>query len=518
MSRLVRRQRLGVAAALALICAAPRLFAQAGTGEEVARRQLESGRSFARQGNYTEALKDFRAVADTHGSTSVADNALLEIARYYFDVANDQKEAAAAVDAILKKYPTSDSAPDAYLLAGRLALARSRQGDDLGTALANFDRVHRLFPASDAVPAALFHAADVHYHSRRYADALSNLGRVTAEYPSSAIAADAYVASGRALLAMGDPILAMEEMQQARNRAPKSAAAEVALAQISLLHRLYVRARSGPAFSLTAETAGPARLQNGIALATTNGTAIFWASENGLGAVSAADTARVPAVTRPRGLVVDAAGALLVNDGVSLRPGSGAPISFAVPQTSGLPRPLDKLVTAVQLSNGDWLVLDQDERAIHRFSRAGAHAGAFATGRFTRIAVNGFDEVAAIDRDQRAIALFDGAGKPLTRLPLRGTNYDLQNPEDLTFDTFGHLYVLDREALVVFTPYQTSPPPAAAAPKPAAEAGGGYRAVTVLLASDKDPSAFRRGRALAVDRSGGVFLYDERAQRILVYR
>ena len=72
-------------------------------GEEVARRQLESGRAFAKQGNYTEALKDFRAVADTHPNSSVADNALLEIARYYIDVAGDTKEAAAAVDAIVKK-------------------------------------------------------------------------------------------------------------------------------------------------------------------------------------------------------------------------------------------------------------------------------------------------------------------------------------------------------------------------------------------------------------------------------
>jgi TolA-binding protein len=510
-------KRSAALAAATLVAAPAIAFAQAGSGEEVARRQLESGRSLARQGNYTEALKDFRAVADTHGTTSVADNALLEIARYYFDVVNDQREAAAAVDTILKKYPTSDAAPDAYLLAGRLALARSRQGDDLGTALANFDRVHRLFPASDAVPAALYHAAEVHYYSRRYADALSNLGRVTAEYPSSPIAADAYVASGRSLLAMGDPILAMEELQQARNRAPKSAAAAQALAQITLLHRLYVRARSGPAFTLTAETPGPARLQDGIALATTEGGAMFWATENGLGAVNAADASRVPAVARPRGIVVDASGALLANDGISLRPVSGAPLSFAVPQSNGTPRVLDKLISAVQQSNGDWLVLDQDERAIHRFTRAGAHSGAFTTGRFTRLAINAFDEVAAIDRDQRAIVLFDSAGKPLTRVPLRGTNYDLQNAEDLTFDAFGHLYVLDREALAVFTPYQVSQPPAAGA-KPPAEAPSGYRTVTVLLATDKDPTGFRRGRALAVDRSGGVFIYDDRAQRILVFR
>ena len=522
MPRDVRRLCLSSVTAAAVAATSSVLLAQAPGSEDVARRQLESGRAFARQGNYTEALKDFRAVAETHAATSVADNAWLEIARYHFDVANDLAEAAAAVDAILKKYPTSDSAPDAYLIAGRLALARSRQPDDLAAALANFDRVHRLFPTAAAVPASLYYAADVHYYGRRFTDALANLGRVTAEYPSSAAAADAYLASGRALLATGDPVLGMEEMQQARNRAPKSAAAATALAHQTLLHRLYVRARGGPAYVLSAEAAGPPRLQNGIALATTDGTAIFWATENGVGAVAAADASRVPSAARPRGLVVDAAGTLLVNDGVSLRPASGTPLSFAVPQPNGTVKPLDKIVAAVQLSNGDWLVMDQDERALHRFSRAGAHGGPFTAGRFTRLAVNGFDEVAAIDRDQKVIAIFDRAGQPIARLPFRMPAYNLENPEDVTFDALGHLYVLDREALAVFSPYPagTASPSAGGAPAaaPAATPAGGFRLLTTLLASDNNAAGFRRGRAIAVDRSGAVFLYDDRAQRILVYR
>ena len=125
---------------LAWLAAAATVGLAQSTDEDVARRQIESGRAFARQGNYTEALKDFRAVAETHGSSSVADDAWLELARYYLDVAGDTKEAAASVDVILKKYATSDSAPEAYLIAGRLALARSHQPTDLDAGLANLDR------------------------------------------------------------------------------------------------------------------------------------------------------------------------------------------------------------------------------------------------------------------------------------------------------------------------------------------------------------------------------------------
>ena len=103
-----------------------------GSSEEVARRQLESGRAFARQGNHVEALRDFLAVAETHAATTVADDAWLELARHYLEVAGDPVRSQTAVDAILTNYATSDSAPAAYVLAGRLALARGRLLEHLG--------------------------------------------------------------------------------------------------------------------------------------------------------------------------------------------------------------------------------------------------------------------------------------------------------------------------------------------------------------------------------------------------
>ena len=45
-----------------------------------------------------------------------------------------------------------------------------------------------------------------------------------------------------------------------------------------------------------------------------------------------------------------------------------------------------------------------------------------------------------------------------------------------------------------------------------------YSLVTQFTAPEKDPAAFRKATAFAVDPSGAVFLYDERAQRVMVYR
>ena len=216
-----------VAAASTLVAGA-----QQGSDEDVARRQLDSGRSFARQGNYPEALKDFRAVADTHPSSSVADDALLEIARYYLDVAGNTTDAGTAVDTILKKYPTSDSAPSAYVIAGRLALARSHQAVDLEAATANFDRVPRLFPASEAVAPALVYGAEAYWYGGRLDDALANLERVEVDYRSDPAAPLAYLDAARVLVSMGDAASAMEALQQVRNRWPTSPEAAKALGAV----------------------------------------------------------------------------------------------------------------------------------------------------------------------------------------------------------------------------------------------------------------------------------------------
>jgi TolA-binding protein len=488
--------------------------------EDVARRQLESGRSFARQGNYTEAMKDFRAVAEAHGSSSVADNALLEMARYYLDVAGNTKDATTAVDTILKKYPTADAAPDAYVLMGRLALARGHQPAELETALANFDRVTRLFPDSAAVPRSLVLAAEAFWYQGHIDEARTNLARVEAEYPTSDAASDAYLAAGRVLLSQGEPVDAMEELQQVRNRWPNSRNAADALSQLTVLHRLYVRAKTGAAFAATIEAPGPARLPNVFGLAFGPRGAIYWAGENGVGVAATPPVpSPLPSVPKPRGLAREAGGTgFLVIDTGKLQPLTGPAIPVTVQRANGFKEPLVKIEAAAELSNGDWLVADEDEKSIQRISRTGDYVGIFAPVRVSRIAISPMDEVAGIDRDQKSVALFDATGKLTGRIPTKTAAYDVENPVDISYDTLGHLYVLGRDGLAVFGPYVK--PASAAMSLAGAGSGRGatYALLTFYAEPEKNAGAFRRATAFAIDPSGAVWLYDDRAERIRVYR
>lgn len=500
-------------------------FAQAppsGSDEELARRQLESGRTFARQGKYNEALRDFKVVAETYPTSSVADDALSEIAHYYLDRVGDFKEAEAAVTQILKKYPNSNSAPDAHNMEGRLALARSHQAADLDAALANFDRVPRLFPGTEAVPRALVLAGEALWYAKRFDDAIAELARVEAEYPTDPAAAGAYLAAGRVRVPLGDPIAAMEELQQVRDRFPGSAEAPLALAHTTLLHRLYVRAKSGPAYTLSPETAGPQKLENVVGMAMTAKNIVYWASEQAVGAATPAGAEKPPPAVKARALTLDKAGGLVVIDTGMMQPQGGKAMVLPVTKSNGAQDVMAKVNTAVQLSNGDWLVMDDAEKSIFRFTSEGTFISIFATVKVAKMAVNDVDEVAVIDKDQKGIALFDATGKSVGRIPLKAANYDIQNVEDLTYDDFGHLYVLDRSGIAIFSPYAAGPAPAPApgAPKPAARnvVENPYHLLTFFAEGEKTPGAFRKATSFVVDHSGGIYLYDENAKRIMVYR
>jgi len=161
-----------------LLTAGATVLGAQGNTEEFARRQYESGLAFMQNGRYSEALKDFQAVLDSFAKSSVADNALLQVALYQLEVTHDVAASQAAVERLLKDYPETDSAPMAYVVSGRLALARGRAPSDVDAALASFERVPRLFPNDEAVPAAGFYAGDTLRMVRRTDEALDRFRRV----------------------------------------------------------------------------------------------------------------------------------------------------------------------------------------------------------------------------------------------------------------------------------------------------------------------------------------------------
>jgi TolA-binding protein len=503
---MMRRLR-SVALGPALVLWAHTVAAQApATPEEFARRQYDSGLAFLRAGQYAEALKDFQAVVDSYAATTIADDAQLAIARYQLEIEGDAAAAQATAEGLLKKFPSSDSVPMAYVVAGRAQVARGMTPANVEAALASFERVPRLFPGTEAVAPAVFASGDTLRRLGRCEEAMDRFGQVQMEYPRSSWASLARLSSAACLAAANRPLDAFEALQQVIVSFPESPQAAQARLWNTILYRLYVRPPAQPPYTFSGRTiAGPGgRLRDVTALGLGGDGSLYVGHRSGVLVLdSKGAPVRSAGSVEARGLFVDGRGRLVLVQKALLQQdaGDGPPL-----QTLTVPRPdaaqarvLDDLTAVAQLPTGDRLVADRSQRAVYRFDDKGKFVAPFASVRAHRIAVGPGEQVALLDRDAKGVTVVDREGKPISRIMAKGEGYELQNPADVAYDALGHLYVLDNAAMVVFAP-------------------DGRPVTTFAVADRAAPGAFRNAAAFALDEAARLYIYDDRAERVQVYQ
>jgi TolA-binding protein len=478
---------------------------QLSQSEALARRQFQSGLAFLAEGRYEEALKDFQAVLDAHPDSSVADDALLAIATYHLEVAADLDTAQASVDLLLRSYASGDAASMGHIVAGRIILGRSRAAADVETALASFERVRRLFPDSEAVPAALYYAGEALDSVRRTEEALERYGEVTGEYPGSVWAARSLISTAVCLVQAGKPLRAMESLQRIRQRFSGSLEAEHALKLNTILYRLYVRAPAHPPFAVTGRTIAGAggKLKDVLAVGFDPSDRLVVVNKNATLLFDTGGTAvRSLAGTAPKGLLFDRSGRPVVLLRGAMQPDQAQAVGLSIPRPDGTSRQLEDVISGVVLSSGDFVLPDRSGKALVRFTADGKHRGNFAAVDALRVAVNRLDDVAVLDRSGKNIVIFDRDGKTRGRLVQRGKGYEFGDVVDIAFDRFGHLYALDpnRGSVFIFMP------------------GPETRLIATFALADRTQGSFRRASAFALDSAGRLYIHDERAESVQVYR
>jgi outer membrane protein assembly factor BamD (BamD/ComL family) len=500
MTCLTERLQMCGLVLLGVACASAGPRAQ--SAEELARRTLESGRSFMRSQNYGEAIKDFESVLQRYPTSSVADDAVLELALYQLDVVRNPAAADARAKELLKTYSTSDSAPMAYVIQGRVALENGRGPEQINAALADFDRVARLFPGTQAVPASMYYGGEAARLGGRRDQAIQRFTQLATQFPNSPWSAKALLGAALSLTRGGQAARAMELLQSVRNRFVGTAEATRALDWNSILYRLYLRVPAQPPFMFSGRTipAAPAKLRDVADIAVDADSTVLVASKSaivGYG-VKGNQTPSIGA-PEPRTLTVDRNGNLLTVHETGLRANGTTPVVLMPPAIEGRLRQL-KIEDAAITATGEYLVADSEQKSISRFTAEGRYLGEFAGPvEVRRMAISELDDVAVLNKNSKSVTLYSRDGKVLRQIAEKGANYQLRNPVDVAFDPFGHLYVMDRIALLVFSP-------------------DGSRLLSTFTVPEKAPGAIGAAEAMALDRAGRVYVFDSRADSVKVYR
>ena len=496
MTRITRHIVWALVAALGVTVGAQQ------NNEEFARLQYESGMNFLQNRRYVEAMKDLQLVVDSFSASSIADDALLQIARYQLENARDLDAAQAAVDKLLKDYPDTDSAPMAHVLSGRIAFAKARTAAALDAALASYERVPRLFPGNDAVAAAGYFAGEALRTVRRHAEALERYRRVGMEYPRSAWAARAHVSAGYCLIQLNKATQALQEFQRARQMLPGSPAAEEALNLGSIAYRLYLR-EAQPPFAVSSKTVGPDRAayRAVVGIAFDAKGQLMLGHKAGISIFKAdGSLAQTVATVEPSAFFVDEQDRIVVARQGTLVTGRAEAIVFSAPASDGQMRAVGDIPAALPTDGGERLVANPRGRNVLRALPTGRFVSIFAVGNVSRMVQNWVGDVAMIDKSTKSIVIADRDGKTLAKIAAKGTGYEFADPVDLVFDALDHLYVLDRGRSSIFV------------------FGPDNKLMSTLTLPDKSPGALSRGEAIGVDPAGRLYVFDDRSRRIQVYQ
>jgi hypothetical protein len=342
--------------------------------------------------------------------------------------------------------------------------------------------------------AALFSAAEGVEVAGRTDEAISKYQRVMAEYPSSPWAARAALKAARSMVGQGKWEPAMRQMEIVRLGFTGTPEAEQALERNTILHRL--RLRQGQPVFRFARTAvdGRALLRRVINVDMDSTGRVYVATRQSLVVLNeSGGIVRTEPANELRGLAMHGDVPIWFHER-GTREGANALVPIAISDQN---RQREPDIQAGAVVSGDaMLIADRRTKAVHRVSLSGAYQSRLALVDAVRIAVGPTGDAAAIERDTHAVLLIapDGKTRPL---PATGPGYMLRGPIDLAFDPLGHLYVLERDSVVIFSPT------------------GEFLSV---FAPGSAAGSFRTAVAFHVDAAGRLYVYDDDSERLQVFQ
>jgi sugar lactone lactonase YvrE len=170
--------------------------------------------------------------------------------------------------------------------------------------------------------------------------------------------------------------------------------------------------------------------------------------------------------------------------------------SYAIPsEKPGIPEALDRILAAALTPGGSVLVSDEKRKRVYRYNGKFEYQGLFPEKDtkervVSRMFVDGEGGIVLLDREEKTVRVLDETGRLLRTVGPAG----LRRPVDAAVDPFRNTYVADEEGAVqIFSP---SGQP---------------------LASLTGPE-LKKPRALTLDPTGAVLVWDERAEKVLRYR
>ncbi|MEW6364508.1 MAG: outer membrane protein assembly factor BamD [Acidobacteriota bacterium] len=430
-------------------------LAQQNPPEAMAEKLYLNGLKLMGEKLYQQAIQDFQSLLSSFPQSTYADNALLELGKYYFRVERSPQKASEQFERIIREFQGKETAADAYLWKGLVLTESATSEQQLQDGLANFLRTVQFYPSSPAVEQALYQAGITEIRLQHYEPASDYLERCTTDYPLGTAAPGAQLALGKAMFFRGRVERAMLEIQRERDLYPKKSEAAVALRWNSLLWRLYYQPRVDPAGMFKNQTLatikGTTPVEDCAGLAFDSNQLLYFSDPKAQRIRTIDSDLRVTGgfnAREPAGIFIDSGGGYYVADstGIAARD-TFRPLSY-LKGTKRESEIVEKARDVFRTSYGDFYLLEGGDGKVLHYTSSFGFDSVYAPsldGGVEAMSIDLYDRIALLFKREKKINIYDRRGKLVVTVASQGPGYAFQSPSRIRFDAFGHLYVLDKD-------------------------------------------------------------------------
>lgn len=475
--------------------------------QELDKRRLESGIAFLKEGKYKLALEDFNAIIKSSPDSPYADDAKLQIAKYYLEIEKNYEKANQELKALIDNYGATESAEAAYFYIGYINLITGESQEQYNEALANFERIARLFPQSQWVDNALLNSALTYERLRDYYRAIDKLNSLLEEYPQFEQASMARLLKAKYFSYLGNYEEAIEELQRLRNSYPDSSESVRALNILTLLYRLIIKpyVRKEPIYyydarfnlKLTEKIKDAKAIvvdrQGRIFIADNKRNAILQFSAQG-------DYLKQFFLKEPRSIFLDSRDNITMCSKKVLLTGQ-KPFALFIKAKEG-PKEVEEAVGIIKDRFGRCIVADKKTKKLLYFDQDINHLFSISNPffkNFNSIAIDSHDHIWILEEGEKSLKQLDLQGEVLHTLSTKGRGYEFSKPVDIALDVCNNLYILDRKQKKVYI-FSIN-----------------HELLASFSLSEGGDSQPINPKLIAIDEAGGLYIFDDKSKSLLRY-
>lgn len=425
--------------------------------EDLGKKYYESAMAYMQAGNFIQAIADLQSIVKSLPDSAYADEALLELGKYYMEQENDKKNAELYFSMLKEKYIKTENGPGGYYYLGKVGLFFGATQEELNNAYANFERIPLLFPKSKWTQQALYESGTTQRYLGQPLKASALLNQAIEKFPGTLYTDQAKLELAICYLQLNQPSIALRYVQQVIDHPMDPAVNAMAKNYFGFVYRYGFRDKivPQPLFQLDTRFNLTMKLKNPIQFFFENHKNNFYLLDEDQKNITIMNSTGKISDTKyeenPQFFFFNYKGDLFIANKKNISTPQGKQVSFAFTYELKT-KFINSIKEAAVDSDGNYYIIDRDYKGLFKFNDK-AEEIEFplhkTNEKFKKIFIDKRERIFLLSDNNKTIKIHKITGELLTSFfSFHTTNF--KDIKDFALDAYDNLYVFDKELNTMF--------------------------------------------------------------------